>query len=66
MFGESKKKPDCVECGNTLQLFELNADRQIKIMKCEDCSLYHIFAKDVFGGWKVKKVTKDPTHVPKI
>jgi hypothetical protein len=65
---EDKEKPKekCLDCGKDLHLFELNVDRQVKIMKCEECGIYHIYSKDAFGNWKIKKATKDAAHIPKL
>jgi uncharacterized Zn finger protein len=60
---EKKHTGTCIDCGGPLELFELNIKKGAKIMKCESCGLFHSYRKDFLGGWKIIKVTKDPSHV---
>lgn len=51
----------CFDCEGTLELVEFDLQKDIKIMKCQRCSLVHHYKKDLLGKWKLLKVTKSPT-----
>jgi hypothetical protein len=48
----------CFDCSGALELIELDIQKNRKIMKCQNCSLLHYYKKDLFGRWKLLKVTK--------
>lgn len=48
----------CYDCGGLLGLAELDIVKGTRIMKCQDCSLLHYHKKDLFGRWKLLKVSK--------
>ena len=60
MLGGNKKKHTgkCFDCSGTLELIELDIQKNRKIMKCQNCSLLHYYKKDLLGRWKLLKVTK--------
>ncbi|MEM3566132.1 MAG: hypothetical protein QXK18_04590 [Candidatus Bathyarchaeia archaeon] len=57
MFRETvKAQPKCVECGTSLELYEMDYEKSRRIMQCPQCGLYHFYRKDFFGNWKLVKV----------
>ncbi len=60
MSGESARKHTgkCYDCEGHLELVEFDVQKGTRIMICQDCGLYHLHKKDLFGGWKLLKVTK--------
>ncbi|OGD46846.1 hypothetical protein A3K79_03700 [Candidatus Bathyarchaeota archaeon RBG_13_46_16b] len=48
----------CYDCGGLLELVEFDVKKGTRIMKCQECGLYHFHRKELFGGWKLLKVTK--------
>lgn len=46
-------KGKCVDCGSSLELFEINFEKRQRIMQCTHCGLYHFYKKDFFGKWKL-------------
>jgi DNA-directed RNA polymerase subunit RPC12/RpoP len=55
---EKKHTGKCLDCGGPLELFELDIQKGTKIMKCQNCSLFHFYKKDFLGGYKLTKVSK--------
>jgi len=53
----------CYDCGNYLELYEIDMEKGTRILRCPVCGLFHFYKKDFFGGWKTLKVTKDPSRV---
>ncbi len=51
----------CFDCGGQIELLEFDAEKGTRIMKCQACDLYHFYKRDLFGGWKLLKVTKKDT-----
>ena len=62
MFDEPMKKHTgkCYDCEGQLELVEFDVKKGTRIMKCQVCGLYHFHKKDLFGGWKLLKVSKKP------
>lgn len=60
MSDESMKKHTgkCYDCGGLLELVEFDVKKGTRIMKCQECGLYHFHRKELFGGWKLLKVSK--------
>lgn len=50
----------CYDCGGLLELVEFDVKKGTRIMKCQECGLYHFHKKELFGGWKLLKVSKMP------
>lgn len=48
----------CFDCGGPLDLVELDIQGVNKIMRCQDCGMFHIYKKDFLGRYKLVKVTK--------
>jgi DNA-directed RNA polymerase subunit RPC12/RpoP len=48
-------KGKCVDCGSPLELYEIDFDKNRRIMQCTRCGLYHFYKKDFFGKWKLVK-----------
>jgi hypothetical protein len=48
----------CYDCGGLLELVEFDVKKGTRIMKCQECGLYHFHKKELFGGWKLLKVSK--------
>jgi hypothetical protein len=63
MIGEGPKKHtgECYDCGGMLELVEFDVKKGTRIMKCVECGLYHFHKRELFGGWKLLKVSKRPT-----
>ena len=59
---EKKRSSGCYNCGGKLEVIEANLKKETKIMKCQDCGLFHLYNKGLMGNWKLLKVTKDPSH----
>jgi len=56
----------CIDCGCVLELFEMDMKKGVKILKCQECGMFHLYKKDFFGAYKVVKVSKDPSHLADI
>ena len=63
MVEEEPKKHTgkCYDCGGPLELFELDIKQSTKVMKCQNCGLFHFYKKDFIGNYKLTKVTKNPS-----
>jgi len=48
----------CVDCGSLLELYEVDFEKNRRIMQCTRCGLYHFYKKDFFGKWKLVKAGK--------
>ncbi|MEA2089209.1 MAG: hypothetical protein U9O89_00390 [Thermoproteota archaeon] len=51
-------KGKCIDCGEVLELFELDFKQGRKILQCPKCGLYHFYKKDWLGRWKLVKAGK--------
>jgi len=49
----------CFDCGGSLELIELDIQKNTRIMRCQSCGLFHFQKKDFFGNWKLLKATKN-------
>jgi uncharacterized Zn finger protein len=58
-MGERRHTGICYDCGGPLELFEFDIKKDAKIMKCQNCGLFHYYKKDLLGKWKLLKVTKN-------
>jgi DNA-directed RNA polymerase subunit RPC12/RpoP len=45
----------CIDCGSSLELYEIDFDKSKRIMQCTRCGLYHFYKKDFLGKWKLVK-----------
>jgi len=43
------------------ELVEFDVKKGTRIMKCQECGLYHFHKREIFGGWKLLKVSKRAT-----
>lgn len=57
---ERRHTGECYDCGGPLELVEFDVKKGTRIMKCQECGLYHFHKKELFGGWKLLKVSKKP------
>jgi hypothetical protein len=48
----------CYDCGGSLELVEFDVKKSTRIMSCQECGLYHFHKRELFGGWKLLKVSK--------
>jgi len=51
----------CFDCDGLLELVEFDVKKGTRIMKCKECGLYHFQKRELFGGWKLLKVSKKPS-----
>jgi DNA-directed RNA polymerase subunit RPC12/RpoP len=49
----------CIDCGSLLELYEIDFDRNKRILQCTQCGLYHFYEKDFLGRWKLVKASKE-------
>jgi len=56
---EKRHTGKCYDCGGPLELVEFDFKRGTRIMRCQNCGLFHIHKKDFIGNWKLLKVTKN-------
>lgn len=57
--GKSKRHTGkCYDCEGALELVEFDVRKGTRIMRCQECGMYHFQKKDLFGGWKLLKVSK--------
>lgn len=49
---------ECVNCGSPLELYEIDFDKNIRIMQCTKCGLYHFYKKGFLGKWKLIKASR--------
>ena len=49
---------ECVNCGSPLELYEIDFDKNVRIMQCTKCGLYHFYKKDFLGKWKLIKASR--------
>jgi DNA-directed RNA polymerase subunit RPC12/RpoP len=61
--GKNKRKGTCYDCGGEVELIESNLQKGTKIVRCQDCYLFHFYKKEFLGGWKLLKVSKDPSNI---
>jgi hypothetical protein len=50
----------CFDCEGTTELVEFNAKKGTRIMKCQQCGLYHLQKQALLGGWTLLKASKRP------
>ena len=62
MSEEKRKHETCFECRSELELYEMDLKKDIRIMQCKGCGLFHLFKRDLFS-WKIIKVSKDVSHL---
>ena len=57
MSGESGRTytGKCVDCGSPLVLYEMDFEKNRRVMQCTRCGLFHLYKKDFFGRWKLVK-----------
>jgi DNA-directed RNA polymerase subunit RPC12/RpoP len=48
----------CIDCGSSLELYEIDFKGEQRIMQCTHCGLYHFYKKDFFGRWKLVKASR--------
>jgi len=48
----------CVDCGSTLELYEIDFEKGRRVLICQRCGLFHLYEKDFFGRWKLVKAAK--------
>lgn len=46
---------DCVDCGSPLELYEVDFEKNRRILQCTQCGLFHLYKKDFLGKWKLVK-----------
>ena len=49
---------NCENCGNGLQLYELDSRKHVRVMRCQKCGMWHVYKRDVLGKWKLLKAQK--------
>jgi DNA-directed RNA polymerase subunit RPC12/RpoP len=49
---------ECVNCGSPLELYEIDFDKNRRIMQCTKCGLFHFYKKDFLGKWKLIKASR--------
>jgi len=49
---------ECVDCGSLLELYEIDFEKDRRIMHCTNCGLYHFYKKDFLGKWKLVKASR--------
>jgi len=49
----------CFDCDGITELVELDVQKRTKIMRCQNCGLFHFYKKDFLGGWKLLKVARE-------
>ena len=58
---KTKKHVDkCYNCSSPTDLFEMDLQKQKKVMFCRGCGLFHYYKRDFFGNWELRKVSKTP------
>lgn len=60
MDGKSGRRytGECVDCGSSLELYEVDYNKGHKIMQCTSCGLFHFYTKGFFGKWKLVKASR--------
>ena len=48
----------CRNCKYSLELYEEDAKRATKVMRCERCGMLHFYKKDIVGKWRLFRATK--------
>lgn len=56
---EKKHTGKCFDCRGPLELVEFDFEKKGRIMRCQECGLFHVYRKDFLGNWKLLKVTKN-------
>ncbi|NWF87649.1 hypothetical protein HXY32_07590 [Candidatus Bathyarchaeota archaeon] len=46
---------ECVDCGSLLELYEVDFEKNRRILQCTQCGLFHFYKKDFLGKWKIVK-----------
>jgi DNA-directed RNA polymerase subunit RPC12/RpoP len=46
---------ECVDCGSPLILYEMDFEKNRRILQCTQCGLFHFYKKDFLGKWKLVK-----------
>ncbi|NWG10354.1 hypothetical protein HXY33_01175 [Candidatus Bathyarchaeota archaeon] len=48
----------CVDCGSPLVLYEVDFEKNRRILQCTQCGLFHFYKKDFFGKLKLVKASR--------
>jgi uncharacterized Zn finger protein len=59
MIGEKERRHTgkCYDCDGSLELVEFDIKKGTRIMRCQNCGLFHFYKKDFLGSWKLLKVS---------
>ena len=58
---ESKPKTHtgkCRNCGYTLELYEIDFKKEMRVLRCQRCGLFHFYKKDIIGRWRIIKAAR--------
>lgn len=48
----------CKNCGSNLELYEIDFKKQMRVLRCQRCGLFHFYQKDIIGRWKLLKAAR--------
>jgi DNA-directed RNA polymerase subunit RPC12/RpoP len=48
-------KGTCIDCGEELELYEIDFEKKRKILRCKKCGLFHFYKANFWGKWKLVK-----------
>lgn len=60
-MGKKIGKPSllkCVGCQASLELYEIEFDKNRRTLQCTTCGLYHFYKKNFLGKWKLLKASR--------
>jgi len=55
-MGKKIGKPSllkCVACQASLELYEIEFDKNRRVLQCTACGLYHFYKRNFLGKWKL-------------
>ena len=55
----TKNTETCYDCGNPLELYEIDMKKSTKILLCKNCGLFHFYKKNFVGNYRLTKVSKN-------
>ena len=58
LFSPKLKTDKCTNCSYPLEVYEIDFKKNIKVLKCQRCGLYHYYKKDLVGRWRLQKAKK--------
>jgi len=48
----------CRNCGYATELYEIDFKKDMRVLRCPRCGLFHFYKKDIIGRWRLLKAAR--------